>query len=325
MSQTLPIVPASDTAIKTAADLIKSGELVGFPTETVYGLGGDATNDRAISRIFGVKHRPSFNPLIVHVSDLRMARSLGDIEGDALKLALEFWPGALTMVVPRAAGSKASYLVSAGLDTIAIRIPGHPVAQRLISEACLPIAAPSANISGTVSPTTARHVYESFGETLPVILDGGACQIGIESTVVLSHETGLSVLRPGGISRENIERFLGYSLNDNLSQSAKLVSPGQLDQHYAPSHPIRLNADDVDADEVLLAFGPKLSAKNLLTHNLSDTGNLGEAASNLFAMLRELDKIESKGIAVMAVPELDLGIAINDRLRRAAARPSEPQ
>jgi len=323
VSETQPIVPATPFAIESAAALIESGELIGFPTETVYGLGGDATNDEAIASIFATKRRPSFNPLIVHVSDIQMAQSLGVIEGESEALARAFWPGALTLVVPRTAESRASLLVSAGLDTIALRHPSHPVAQDLITRAGRPIAAPSANLSGTVSPTTAQHVYESLGRAIPLILDGGPCRIGIESTVVMSDHAGVNLLRPGGVPLKAIEDVLGYNLGEELAKSERPLSPGQLDRHYAPSHAIRLNVNDPLRGEVLLAFGPKPPTACKTVRNLSAEGDLKEAAANLFAMLRELDQVESEGIAVMPIPEADLGIAINDRLRRAAARPIE--
>ncbi len=325
MAQIQPVVPATRPAIRNAAMMIRRGNLVGFPTETVYGLGGDATNDAAIASIFEIKKRPSFNPLIVHVSDLQMARSLGVFEDEAEKLALEFWPGALTLVIPRAARSNTSLLVSAGLGTIALRVPNHQVAQDLISESGRPIAAPSANLSGTLSPTSAQHVYDSLGSAVSLILDGGPCQIGIESTVVLSEKSGTSVLRPGGVSQHAIEAVVGYALSDNLEKSGKPRSPGQLERHYAPSHSMRLEVCDPQEGEVLLAFGAKFPTVCKTVRNLSIQGDLKEAAANLFAMLRDLDQIDSEGISVMPIPEVDLGVAINDRLRRAAARPNEQQ
>lgn len=318
------ITPATPDGIAEAAAKIRAGELVGLPTETVYGLGADATNDAAVASIFAAKQRPTFNPLIVHVADIDMARQFGVLDDVTQALARELWPGPLTLVVPRAENSAASLLVSAGLDTIALRAPDHPVAQQLIFEVGRPIAAPSANVSGTVSPTTAQHVVDSLGDDVSMVLDGGPCRVGIESTIVLSERDGLRLLRPGSVSRETLEHITGESIRDNALFSGKPLSPGQLDRHYAPAHAIRLNVAQPRNTEVLLAFGPQPSPHRLAVRNLSSSGDLREAAANLFAMIRELDRIESDGIAVMPIPEVDLGIAINDRLRRAASQSKEP-
>ncbi len=315
------LVEATAETIAEAAALLRQGQLVAFPTETVYGLGADATNERAVAAIFEAKGRPRFNPLISHVLDGAAARQFVQWNDAAEKLAARFWPGPLTMVLPRAKGSTISLLATAGLDTVAIRAPSHPVAQALIRAVGLPIAAPSANRSGAVSPTRAEHVAESLGERVPLILDGGPCLVGVESTVLdLTGATAI-LLRPGGATREAIEAVVGpIAVSHALpSGDAARTSPGQLESHYAPTRPVRLNATSVGADEGLLAFGPNPPAGAMLTYNLSPTGDLGEAAANLFAQMRALDRPGIGRIAVMPIPETGLGLAINDRLRRAAA------
>jgi L-threonylcarbamoyladenylate synthase len=309
------IVTADNKSIAEAARILRGGALVAFPTETVYGLGADATNGLAVARIFEAKGRPRFNPLMVHVPALHEARVIAEFNDQALALAERFWPGPLTLVLPlRPGGSpRLSELVTAGLETIAIRVPSHPVAQRLLAEARRPIAAPSANISGRVSPTSARHVKEDFGESLGMILDGGSTENGLESTI-LSLTPAATLLRPGSVPREEIEVFLGRRLLD--FGGTGVLAPGQLRSHYAPRAMLRLNAKAAQAGEVLLGFGPDAPAGIL---NLSSTANLREAAANLFAYLRALDSEGAGRIAVMPVPEKGLGAAINDRLRRAAA------
>ena len=306
------IVPADTTSIATAAAILRRGGLVAFPTETVYGLGADATNGEAVAGIFAAKGRPRFNPLIVHVRDLAQAETLAEFSDSARTLAAAFWPGALTLALPRRKNCPLSLLVSAGLDTVALRVPSHPLAMRLIAETGRPLAAPSANASGRVSPTTAAHVAEELGDKVELILDGGATSLGIESTVI-GYEHGRPVLlRPGAVPREAIEKIagpLGAPSGDAIS------SPGQLESHYAPRAKLRLNAHEAESGETLLAFGPDARGAT----NLSATGDLKEAASNLFAMLRRLDASGAGRIAVMPVPESGLGEAINDRLRRAAA------
>jgi L-threonylcarbamoyladenylate synthase len=308
-------------SVAEAARLLRDGQLVAFPTETVYGLGGDATNDRAVAAIFEAKGRPQFNPLISHVLDATEAQKFVCWTPTAEKLAARFWPGPLTLVLPRSPGSPISLLATAGLDTVAIRAPSHPVAQALIRAAGRPIAAPSANRSGTVSPTRAEHVAESLGERVPLILDGGPCLVGVESTVLDLTGTTPTLLRPGGATREAIEAVVGpIAVSDALpSGDSARKSPGQLESHYAPARPVRLGAISVGADEGLLAFGPTVPQGAMLTYNLSPSGDLGEAAANLFAMMRTLDRPGIGRIAVMPIPETGLGLAINDRLRRAAA------
>ena len=308
-------------SIDEAARLIREGELVAFPTETVYGLGGDATNERAVAKIFEAKGRPQFNPLISHVLDAGEARRLVQWSETADKLAARFWPGPLTLVLARATNSPIALLATAGLDTAAIRAPAHPMAQALIRAAGRPIAAPSANRSGAVSPTRAEHVAESLGDRVKLILDGGPCEVGLESTVLDLTTAMPTLLRPGGATREAIEEVIGpVALSHAVpSGNAAHKSPGQLASHYAPARPVRLHATSVTADEGLLAFGPRPPAGANQVLNLSVSGDLTEAAANLFAHLRALDQPANARIAVMPIPQTGLGLAINDRLRRAAA------
>lgn len=314
-------VAADEESIARAAALLRAGKLVAFPTETVYGLGADATNDRAVASIFETKGRPTFNPLIVHVSGHDEAAFHAHFTPEADALARAFWPGGLTLVLPRRASTPISLLVSAGLDTVALRVPAHPVARALLLATGRPVAAPSANASGEVSPTRAAHVVASLGgrEALALVLDGGPCPLGIESTVVGFPQNGApTLLRPGAIAREEIEHVLGRRLAeaDAASGEAGRSSPGQLASHYAPRSPLRLDAGQAREGELLLGFGPSAEA----SLNLSPAGDLGEAAANLFAMLRALDaRAAGRPIAVMPIPERGLGEAINDRLRRAAA------
>ncbi|HSD93096.1 MAG TPA: L-threonylcarbamoyladenylate synthase [Methyloceanibacter sp.] len=315
----MPIVPATHGAIRRAAQALARGELVAFPTETVYGLGANALDARAVAKVFAAKERPRFNPLIVHVPGLAEAEEYGLLNEAARRLAEAFWPGPLSLVLKRRTTSSIAELVSAGLDTIALRAPAHPVAQDLLAQARLPIAAPSANRSGRVSPTTAAHVEAELGDRPSVILDGGPCPLGIESTVVSVVDGAPSLLRPGAVPREAIELVLGAPLV-TAREGERGASPGQLATHYAPSTPLRLNVADVLPSEALLAFGPDVPHGALVTINLSVGGNLEEAAAKLFAALRELDQAGPETIAVMPIPAHGLGEAINDRLQRAANR-----
>jgi L-threonylcarbamoyladenylate synthase len=317
----MKLAEPSAQSIAEAARLLRDGQLVAFPTETVYGLGGDATNERAVAAIFEAKGRPEFNPLISHVLGADEAKHFVRWNDIADRLAARFWPGPLTLVLPRSPGSPISLLATAGLDTVAIRAPSHSVAQGLIRATGRPIAAPSANRSGAVSPTRAEHVAESLGERVPLILDGGPCLVGVESTVLDLSTATPTLLRPGGATREAIEAVIGaIAVSDALpSGESARKSPGQLQSHYAPARPVRLNATTVGADEGLLAFGPTAPSGAMLAYNLSPSGDLGEAAANLFAQLRLLDRPGIGRIAVMPIPETGLGLAINDRLRRAAA------
>lgn len=307
-------------AIGRARDLILAGEPVAIPTETVYGLAADATNDRAVARIFEIKGRPSFNPLIIHVADLDMARRHVEFHPLAEKLAKAFWPGPLTLVLPRKKESEISLLASAGLDTLAVRAPKGAFAQGLIKESGRPLAAPSANRSGSISPTTAEHVCESLGDRVRLILDGGRCGVGVESTIVKIDGERAILLRPGGVSRAEIERVIGKRLE--APASAIIEAPGMLASHYAPRAALRLDAAAPEKGEAFLGFGA-VAAPGPAALNLSETGNLIEAAANLFADLRALDAICAeqglRGVAVAPVPNEGLGEAINDRLQRAAA------
>jgi L-threonylcarbamoyladenylate synthase len=305
---------ATDDSITEAARILARGGLVGFPTETVYGLGADATNGEAVAAIFAAKGRPRFNPLIVHIGSIDEAKAHGEFPPMANKLAETFWPGALTLVVPRRDDSSLSLLVSAGLDTVALRIPSHGVARDLLRAFGGPVAAPSANLSGSVSATTAAHVAESLGMRIDFILDGGPAMLGLESTVVGFDGNKPVLLRPGAISRTEIEAVVGPL----AAASEKIQSPGQMESHYAPRAALRLNAVSLSQGEILLGFGDVADARL----NLSAGGDLKEAAANLFAMLRELDKGAS-AIAVSPIPDTGLGEAINDRLRRAAAPRTE--
>ncbi|WP_342760770.1 L-threonylcarbamoyladenylate synthase [Azospirillum thermophilum] len=298
---------------------MRDGELVALPTETVYGLGGKATDDRAVAAIFAAKGRPSFNPLIVHVPGWAEAQQWVVADERAEELAQHFWPGPLTLVLPRRPDSGLSLLVSAGLDSVAIRAPSHPVAQALLKAAGVPVAAPSANRSGAVSPTTPQHVLESLGDRVRMVVAGGKCPVGLESTVLDLTGPEPVLLRPGAVLREEIERLIG-PIRVSQEDPAAPKSPGQLASHYAPNAAVRLNADGAGPDEAFLTFGPDRFVPGGLTRlNLSLESDLNEAAANLFAYLRQLDQSGAKSIAVMPIPDEGLGVAINDRLRRAAA------
>jgi L-threonylcarbamoyladenylate synthase len=314
--------PATPEAITGAAALLRSGGLVAFPTETVYGLGADATSGLAVAGLYAAKGRPSFNPLIVHVPETAAALALAEMTPLGKALADAFWPGPLTLVLARRPNRIIADLATAGLDTVAVRVPAHPVAQALLRAANLPIAAPSANRSGHVSPTTAAHVAADLGDNVAMILDGGATPIGLESTVVDATGDTPVILRLGGVAREDIERVLGQPVAVAGEENVAPSSPGMLARHYAPATRLRLDALEVRNGEALLAFGDKVPAHNGPIINLSATGDLTEAAANLFAALRTLDASGVTAIAVMPIPAYGLGEAINDRLRRAAAAPS---
>jgi L-threonylcarbamoyladenylate synthase len=318
MTTTILPTPAN---IERAAHLLCSGELVAFPTETVYGLGGDATAEAAVARIFAAKGRPRFNPLIVHVPGLVEAEALAAFDAGARLAARRFWPGPLSLVLRRRSGCGLALLASAGLDTVALRAPAHAVAQALLRAAGRPVAAPSANRSGRVSPTIAAHVAAEFaGEGLgpAVILDAGPCPVGIESTVLDLTGATPALLRAGGVTLEELGEVFGVIEVPTAGEEAPRA-PGRLASHYAPGLPLRLDAMTARPGEALLAFGPKAPPGFADMLFLSRSGDLAEAAANLFAMLRRLDRPEFTGIAVMAIPEIGLGCAINDRLRRAAA------
>jgi len=322
MTQYRNIKLANAVEIQQAAVLIRTGSLVAFPTETVYGLGADARNDHAVAAIFAAKGRPQFNPLIVHMCDLAAAQRLVEFDALSLRLAQQFWPGPFTLVLPRRRDCGLSLLVSAGLDTVALRVPADPVTQALLLAADCPIAAPSANISGKISPTCASHVTAELGDKVAMIVDGGACAVGLESTVVQVRGGKAFLLRPGSVTRDQIAVIAGTVETDTDTPDAPNApkSPGQLASHYAPNLPLRLNAASAQRGEAGLAFGDNIPRGAVKICNLSKRGDLTEAAANLFAMLRELDCDSFSGIAVARIPAHGLGEAINDRLARAAHR-----
>jgi L-threonylcarbamoyladenylate synthase len=318
------LVKPGAAATADAARILAGGGLIAFPTETVYGLGADATNGAAVARLYEAKGRPAFNPLIAHVTDAAAARALARFDADAARLADAFWPGPLTLVLPKTEGCTVSELATAGLDSVAVRVPCHPVAQDLLKSFGRPIVAPSANRSGHVSPTTAAHVLADLSGRVDLIIDGGATPVGVESTIVACLDAP-ALLRPGGVPREDIERVLGRPLAEppaGLAVEDAPLAPGMLASHYAPHTRMRLNAESIAPGEALLAFGPatvKGAEKAVKTLNLSARGDLIEAAANLFSYLRVLDAAKAAMIAVMPLPQEGLGEAINDRLQRAAA------
>ena len=321
---TTKMLTAGPTAAAEAAGCLKNGGLVAFPTETVYGLGADATQPEAIARLYQAKGRPSFNPLIAHVSDLAAAERIARFNATARRLAEAFWPGPLTLVLPKTADCAVADLATAGLDTIAVRMPAHAVAREILRELGRPIVAPSANRSGHVSPTTAAHVANDLSGRIDLIVDGGPVSVGVESTIIGCFDTPL-LLRPGGLPRAAIEQVLGHAVGrppeEPETHSGQPLAPGMLASHYAPCTQVRLNAHRLEPGEALLAFGPDPIPGNeaaAATLNLSARGDLTEAAANLFSHLRALDIANARAIAVMPVPHEELGEAINDRLRRAA-------
>lgn len=315
----MPVVTANDRTIAQAAERLRAGRLVAFPTETVYGLGADATNGEAVAGIFAAKNRPRFNPLIVHVPDMAAAERLVVFCDVSRALAAAFWPGALTLVLPKRPGCPVADLTTAGLDTLAIRVPSHPLATRILRAAGVPVAAPSANRSGHVSATEAAHVAADLANDDVLILDGGATPLGVESTVATVIDGRVVLLRPGGVTAEAIEQVTGQLMDRAVPRGARPTSPGQLASHYAPRAMLRLRATSVSPSEALLAFGPDVPQHAGPIVNLSPRGDLKEAAANLFAALRTLDASGAATIAAMPIPHEGLGVAINDRLQRAAA------
>ncbi|WP_213738236.1 L-threonylcarbamoyladenylate synthase [Bradyrhizobium sp. dw_411] len=321
---TTPILPANEAAVASAARYLAQGGLIAFPTETVYGLGADAANPGAIARLYAAKGRPAFNPLIAHVGDFAAGQKIARFDATATALAQAFWPGPLTLVLPKSQNCPVADLATAGLDTVAVRVPAHPVARAILRAFGGPVVAPSANLSGHVSPTTAEHVHHDLAGLIDLIVDGGAVNVGVESTIVGCFEAPM-LLRPGGLPRAEIERVLGRALvqppEDADNDSGQPLAPGMLASHYAPRTRVRLNARGIEAGEALLAFGPGVvdgvETANAVM-NLSPRGDLNEAAANLFGYLRTLDTRGARAIAVMPVPHHGLGEAINDRLRRAA-------
>lgn len=319
MTRAPQIVAPTDTALAEAARHLLAGDLVGFPTETVYGLGADATNGRAVAAIFEAKGRPQFNPLIAHVASMEAVEQVAVLSELAHRLAAAFWPGPLTLVLPRAPRCAVSELATAGLETIAVRVPSHPVALALLRAVGRPVAAPSANRSGRVSATSAEHVAADLGTAVAMILDGGATEHGVESTVLDLATRDVMLLRPGAVTTEALAAVIGYEPLRAAPIAERPNAPGRLESHYAPRAGVRLDCVDARDGEALLAFGPRVPAHAGPTFNLSAGGDLREAAANLFAALRRLDATGVDTIAVMPIPAWGLGEAINDRLRRAAA------
>jgi L-threonylcarbamoyladenylate synthase len=297
------LLPFNDDAIAEAVGLILAGKAVAMPTETVYGLAADATNPEAVARIYEAKGRPSFNPLIVHVPDQEAAERIGEFSADARALAERHWPGPLTLVVPLRSDAGIASLVTAGLDTVAVRVPAHPAMQALLGAAGRPLAAPSANLSGSISPTRAEHVLKTLAGRIPLVIDAGPTERGLESTIIAATDDALRLLRPGPIQ-----------VAVQPASGDKIEAPGQLESHYAPSKPIRLDANAAEPNEFLIGFGPVKGDANL-----SVSGDLIEAAARLFDLLHEADAAAKPSIAIAAIPDEGLGVAINDRLRRAAA------
>lgn len=317
---TARVLAGDATGVAEAVALLRAGELVALPTETVYGLAADATQDAAVAAIFAAKGRPQFNPLIAHVADQAAAARLVEMDSLASQLAERFWPGPLTLVLPRRRDCAVSWLAGAGLDTLAVRVPDHPLTLAVLRQLGKPLAAPSANPSGRLSPTTARHVHDGLGERIAAVLDGGPCAVGLESTVVQIVDGVPWLLRPGGLPRAAIEAIVGplRQAAADAEDSHQPRSPGQLASHYAPRLPLRLHANDPQPDEALLAFGPAVPAGAATVLNLSPRGDTTEAAAHLFDYLRRLDDGPWRAIAVMPIPPTGLGEAIADRLRRAA-------
>ncbi|MFN3620727.1 L-threonylcarbamoyladenylate synthase [Sphingorhabdus sp.] len=307
------VVPADDAAITAAAQLLRAGQIVAIPTETVYGLAADAQNAEAVAHIYAAKGRPDFNPLIVHVRDRKAAETLGLFNATAQALSEAFWPGPLTLVLPLQPDAPVARAVTAGLPTIAIRCPAHPVMQALLLKSDLSLAAPSANPSGSISPTRADHVLKGLGGAVPMILDGGPCSAGLESTIVAVRDDGWQVLRPGPVTSVAVEKLLGCP--PLSSDNASIEAPGQMASHYAPSKPVRLNVTSTAPDEYLIGFGAIAGDANL-----SATGDLAQAAANLFEALHNADASAASTITVAPIPFEGIGIAINDRLSRAAVR-----
>ncbi|MFD2250570.1 L-threonylcarbamoyladenylate synthase [Pseudochelatococcus lubricantis] len=319
------LLPATPEGIARAAALLRAGRLVAFPTETVYGLGADATSGEAVAAIYAAKERPRFNPLIAHYPDVASAMRDGRFSDAARRLAQAFWPGPLTLVVPKSGDCRISDLASAGLDSVALRVPSHPVARALLAAAGVPVAAPSANRSGRVSPTSAAHVLGDLDGRIAAVIDGGETQVGVESTIVACLGERPVLLRPGGVPREAVSDVLGFAVDEPAvgisANEGAPVAPGQLSSHYAPRAAVRMHASDVMPGEAALLFGPPLPGTEQAAAflNLSERGDLAEAAARLFAYLRALDRPGIDSIAVAPVPDTGLGEAINDRLRRAAA------
>ena len=321
MAEIIDCLDEPEDALAAAIAILTKGDPVAIPTETVYGLAADATNADAIGKIYAIKGRPHFNPLICHMADLDMAEHHVHFDAASHLLANAFWPGPLTLILERKAESRISASASANLPTVAVRVP-EGFAQKLIAAFGKPLAAPSANTSGKISPTTAAHVEADLGEKLALIIDGGACSVGVESTILQSKDGVLTLLRPGGLAVEDIERVAGQQVLRNQETTEGIIAPGMLLSHYAPDTPMRLNVDHVNGGEVLITFGKRMIAgqdRAEAIFDLSPSGNLKEAATHLFDILKQADAAGGKCIAVCHIPTTGLGDAINDRLNRAAA------
>jgi L-threonylcarbamoyladenylate synthase len=305
--------------VAQAAAILRGGGLVAFPTETVYGLGADGRNAAAVAALYAAKERPRFNPLIAHLATAKAALQQGRFDSDAVRLAEAFWPGPLTLVVPVSAECSVSDLARAGLDSVALRVPAHPVASAILDACGFPVVAPSANRSGRVSPTEAEHVLGDLAGRIGALVDGGPTRVGVESTIVACLGGGPRLLRPGGVAREAIEAVLGRILDGSEPAGTRPIAPGALASHYAPRAAVRLGCREVRPGEAALSFGAELPGEAAARLNLSPAGDLAEAAANLFGYLRRLDAAGPHTIAVAPVPDVGLGEAINDRLRRAAA------
>lgn len=317
MARILSITDSEEVALREAIELLEQAKPIAIPTETVYGLAADATNPDAVTSIYETKGRPQFNPLICHMADLDMAKTYANFDALSLKLATAFWPGALTIIVPLKENSDIHRLATAGLNTVGIRVP-KGFASKLIANFGKPLAAPSANSSGKISPTTAQHVQDDLGQKIKLILDQGSCDLGVESTIVKVDGDDVYLLRPGGIATDDIESVIGKPLI-RIGENTKIEAPGMLKSHYAPNAKMRLNANSVSPDEVLITFGEAHIEGSKAVFNLSHSGDLKEAAHNLFDMLIMADKVGADMIAVAPIPNVGLGEAINDRLKRAAA------
>ena len=308
------IYKPNNYSLNKAIEVLNQSGVIGFPTETVYGLGGNAYSDNAINKIYDIKNRPKINPLIIHVSSLKLAETLGDFTDTAKKIALQFWPGPLTILLNSKANNGISEIATAGLNSIAIRIPSNKIANLLLEKFGKPIAAPSANLSGTVSSTSASHIYDDFGNQIDMIIDDGPCLHGIESTIIDARTHKLKILREGSITKENIFRKTKLIINETSEK--KIIVPGQLEKHYAPKASLRINVKEPDKDEFYITIGKSDNFTNSI--NLSPNADLSEFANKIYSALRELDDRKIKKIAIAPIPNSGIGEAINDRLKRAS-------
>ncbi len=301
--------------IKKAAEILANDGIIGFPTETVYGLGASATSDRAVTKIYNIKKRPFLNPLIIHVSSIEHAKKYGTFNDHSERLAMKFWPGPLTLLLNKS-NDGISSIATSNLQTLAVRVPSHPIALSILREYGNPVAAPSANLSGTVSPTMANHVYDDFGDSIDMIIDGDKCIHGIESTIVDARSGSIQILRAGTITKEEI--FNTIESKFDVYTGPKILSPGQLEKHYSPKAKVRINVKKPDKDEYFITFGSNIKNTHINSINLSNAGDLSEFAHKFYACLRELDRLRIKKIAISPIPDQGIGKAINDRIKRAS-------